>query len=67
MELGDGECIAKAYAERSIMPGKRIFVREGGREYFAKALGIGRDLSLRVLTDTEELRELSSADVAIKM
>ena len=67
MELGEEERIAEAYAGRSIMQDKRIFVREGGREYFAKALGIGRDLSLRVLTDAEEEIELSSADVAIRM
>ena len=66
-DLSDSAAIAADYAKRSIMAGKRIFVREGRLEYFAEAISVGEDLSLRVMTDSGEMRELSSADVAIRM
>lgn len=64
-EADTAACL-KAYRERSVLPGKRVYIIKDGETEEADALGIGDDFSLLVRMPSGETRSLRSGEVRIR-
>jgi len=62
----DASVCLKAYRERSVLQGKRVYITINNKEAETSVLGIGEDFSLLVRTAEGETRSLRSGEVRVR-
>lgn len=62
----DASVCLKAYRERSVLQGKRVYITIDNKEAETSVLGIGEDFSLLVRTAEGETRSLRSGEVRVR-
>lgn len=61
------ESAAEEYARLCFLPGRKVLVLQGGKQYPATVLGVNPDLSLRIQTAKGEEENLLSGEVSLQL